>query len=369
MRGSSGRITQTWLPGLHREEILKKLRALLPAKSQLHGGARGVLPRQRCKVQKMCQTELVEKREEEQRGLWLNRIRPMTKMKQTWHEKRLAREENSNSSDSRSEGEVGVTSDEGESTSDKGSSNPDKGSNLDKGEDQQEERPTQMEINMVLSIPAEFRAPIEDVAELTIGAECVVFEKPDNPGAHMKPLFIHGHLDGTPIVHMLVDGSESITILLLSLFKKFGHIKCDLKHTNLSLSGFAGDPTEANGIICMELMVGSKTMPTAFFMVDVKGCYNVLLGQDWIHMNECVPSTLHQCMIQWVSDEVEMVQADEDVCIAMTESQVDIQGGKMKCLTSRDLSGYNYVSVGKDGFVPISVKLAIDATRLAHDLV
>jgi hypothetical protein len=82
-----------------------------------------------------------------------------------------------------------------------------------------------------------------------------------------------------------------------------------------------------------------------------------------------VPSTLHQCVIQWVSDEVEVVQDDKDVCIAMTESQVNIQGGKMKCLTGRDLSGYEYVSVGKDGFVLISVKPTIGVTRLAHDLV
>jgi hypothetical protein len=82
-----------------------------------------------------------------------------------------------------------------------------------------------------------------------------------------------------------------------------------------------------------------------------------------------VPSTLHQCVVQWVGDEVEVVQADEDVCIAMTESQVDIQGGKMKCLISRDLLGYDYVSISKDGFVSISVKLMIDMTRLAHDLV
>jgi hypothetical protein len=86
-------------------------------------------------------------------------------------------------------------------------------------------------------------------------------------------------------------------------------------------------------------------------------------------VNECVPSTLHQYVIQWVGNEVEMVQADEDVCIAMTESQVDIQGGKMKCLTGRDLLGYDYVSVSKDGFVPISVKPVIRATQLAHDLV
>jgi hypothetical protein len=64
-----------------------------------------------------------------------------------------------------------------------------------------------------------------------------------------------------------------------------------------------------------------------------------------------------------------VVQADEDVCIAMTEYQVDIQGGKMKCLTDRDSTGYDYVSIRKDGFVLISVKPTIDVTWLAHDLV
>jgi hypothetical protein len=95
----------------------------------------------------------------------------------------------------------------------------------------------------------------------------------------------------------------------------------------------------------------------------------VLLGRDWIHANECVPSTLRQCVIQWVGDEVEVVQVDEDVCIAVSESQVDIQGGKMKCFTGRDLSGCDYICVGKDGFVLVSVKPVIGATRLAHDLV
>jgi hypothetical protein len=197
---------------------------------------------------------------------------------------------------------------------------------------------------------------------LTLGAGRAVFERPENPGAHMKPLFIWGHLDRTPIRHMLVDGGASVNILSLSLFKKLGHIKSDLKRTNLSLSGFVGDPTEDKGIICKELTVGSNTVPTAFFMADVKGRYNMLLGRDWIHANECVSSTLHQCVIQWVDDVVEVIQADEVVCIAVTESQVNIQGGKMKCLTGRDLSGYDYNSVGKDGFVLISVKSVIGGT-------
>jgi hypothetical protein len=184
----------------------------------------------------------------------------------------------------------------------------------------------------------------------------------------MKPLFIRGYLDRMPIRHMLIDGGASINILSLSLFKKLGHVECDLKYTNLSLSVFAGDPMEAKGIICKEVMVGSKIVPTAFFVLVVKGCYNVLLGRNWIYANECVPSTLHQYVIQWIGDEVEVVQADDEVCIAVAESHVNILGEKVECLFSKDLMGYDYISVDKDGFVSISVKLAIGATRLAHDL-
>jgi hypothetical protein len=135
-----------------------------------------------------------------------------------------------------------------------------------------------MDVNMVFMILAEFHAPAEDVAELTLGAGRAVFEKPENPSARMKPLFIWGHLDGMPIRHMLVDGGASVNILPLSLLKKLDHVESDLKRTNLSLSGFAGDPTEAEGIICIELTVGSKTVPMTFFVVDMKGRYNVLLG-------------------------------------------------------------------------------------------
>jgi hypothetical protein len=72
--------------------------------------------------------------------------------------------------------------------------------------------------------------------------------------------------------------------------------------------------------VSKELTVGSKTMTTTFFVVDVKGRYNVLLGRDWIHVNGCVPSTLHQCVIQWVGDSVEIMEADELEFVAMNES-------------------------------------------------
>jgi hypothetical protein len=65
---------------------------------------------------------------------------------------------------------------------------------------------------------------------------------------------------------------------------------------------------------------------------------------------------------------VEVIQADDVVCIAMAESQVDILDGKMECLSGKDLMGYDYISIGKVGFVLICVKPVIIVTRLAHDL-
>jgi hypothetical protein len=80
--------------------------------------------------------------------------------------------------------------------------------------------------------------------------------------------------------HMMIDQGASINIMLLHIFEKLRHGDSDLRRTNLSLSGFAGEPAEAWGLVSKELTVGSKMVPTAFFMVDVWGRYNVLLGRD-----------------------------------------------------------------------------------------
>jgi hypothetical protein len=63
-----------------------------------------------------------------------------------------------------------------------------------------------MEINMVFTIPSEFRALEKDVAELNLGAKCAVFEKPEKVGEHMWPLFIKGHIDGKPMGRMMIEG-------------------------------------------------------------------------------------------------------------------------------------------------------------------
>jgi len=69
----------------------------------------------------------------------------------------------------------------------------------------------------------------------------------------------------------------------------------------------------------VELTIGSKTLPTTFFVIDGKGSYSLLLGRDWIHANCYVPSTIHQCLIQWQGDNVEVVQVDASLSVATAD--------------------------------------------------
>jgi hypothetical protein len=127
------------------------------------------------------------------------------------------------------------------------------------------------------------------------------------------------------------------------------------------LDGVGGNPMEAWGVISMELTVGSKSLATAFFVVEVQGNYSVILGRDWIHANRCIPSTLHQFLIYWINDEIEVVHMDASAYIALTDATTDLQHGGAQYLLGRDLIGYDFLSVSKEGFVPVSVKPASKA--------
>jgi len=53
---------------------------------------------------------------------------------------------------------------------------------------------------------------------------------------------------------------------------------------------------EGKGLGCGEregLTIGSKTLPTTFFVISGKCAYNLLLWRDCIHANCCIPSTMH----------------------------------------------------------------------------
>jgi hypothetical protein len=127
-------------------------------------------------------------------------------------------------------------------------------------------------------------------------------------------------MDGKPVNQMLVDGGACVNIMPSIVFDRLVHKEEELLKTNMTLSGFLGEASDAEGIISKELTVSGKTVPTAFFMVNVRGKCNILLGCDWIHANGCVPSTLYQCVIQWVGNELEIINVHDSAFVALAKS-------------------------------------------------
>ena len=102
----------------------------------------------------------------------------------------------------------------------------------------------------------------------------------------------------------------------------------------MMLSGVGTDSSiKAKGVTSVELTIGTKTLAAAFFIADVEGSYSLILGRDSIHANQCIPSTLHQMLLQWVHDEVETIYADALACIAIADVPVLSTYETTKCLT------------------------------------
>jgi len=182
-----------------------------------------------------------------------------------------------------------------------------KGENSSQSKDQQQPDPKgkgpSVDVNMVFMLPMEFLARFSDdeeldfsdqIAQLALDPMTAIFEKPaDNERQHLKALFIKGRVDGQPMTKILVDGGAAINIMPYAVYRKLGKGDQDLTKNDMMLKDFEGNVSPAKGEICVELTIGSKTLPTTFFVISGKGAYNLLLGRDWIHANCCIPSTMH----------------------------------------------------------------------------
>ena len=133
---------------------------------------------------------------------------------------------------------------------------------------------------------------------------------------------------------MLVDGGAFVNLMPYTTFPKLGKGLRDLIETDMMLKDFGGNASKTRGSMNVELTIGSMTLLTTFFIIDGKGSYSLLLGHDWIHANYCVPSTMHQCVIQWHGDDVELVHADESMSIA-TADPVFWELGDFECFSGK----------------------------------
>ena len=156
---------------------------------------------------------------------------------------------------------------------------------------------------------------------------------------------------------MLVDSGAIGNLMPYLLYKKLGGTVEEMIKTKMMVSGVGGgDPIGANGVASMELTIGSKTIAIAFFVSEVQGNFSLILGRDWIHANQCVPSSLHHFLIRWIGDEIEVVHGDASSFIATADSEFVGAHDNIKCLSGLDLTDYDLISCTKEGFVSAVLK-------------
>ena len=210
---------------------------------------------------------------------------------------------------------------------------------------------------MVFFLPTEFRAysnedpeepkEIEEaMAQLTLQPQQAVFDKPEKH-RHLKPLYAKGYVDGKLMTKMLVDGDVAINLMPYTTYQKLGKGPKDLIKTDMMLRDFGGNTSQTRRALNVKLMIESKTLATTFFVIDGKGSYSLLLGREWIHANYYVHSTMHQCLIQWQGDDVEVIQADALISVTIADSLV-WEFENVECLSERNWEG-DFIQINDQG--------------------
>lgn len=129
-----------------------------------------------------------------------------------------------------------------------------------------------------------------------MAVEQLFFSKPTKEMTnHLIPLFIIANFGGIPIPKIMVDEGASINLLPHKLLVKLVRMEKDLIPTRHIVTNFDGGITKTHGILDVNVIVRTKKLKIAFFVVDTTSTiYNALLVRGWIYQNLCVPPTLHQ---------------------------------------------------------------------------
>jgi hypothetical protein len=143
---------------------------------------------------------------------------------------------------------------------------------------------TLADVHMVFVLPAEFHARGREelsVAQIDFGPRPIIFEKPPAKNyKHLKALYLNGYINSQPVNKMLVDTRAVVNIMMYSVLRGLGRSAGELIKTNVTLSDFNGQTSEAQAVLSVDLTVGNRTIPTSFFIINSKSTYNILLGTD-----------------------------------------------------------------------------------------
>jgi hypothetical protein len=104
-----------------------------------------------------------------------------------------------------------------------------------------------MDVNVIYLSSLDYSLVGDDeVEEMSFGPCDAVIQRPEDSENHLQLLYIQGHVDGTPISWMLIDGGAITNLMTYSFFKKMGKSDEELIKTNMTINDVGGgDPIGA----------------------------------------------------------------------------------------------------------------------------
>ncbi|KAL0349787.1 UNVERIFIED_CONTAM: hypothetical protein Sradi_4127900 [Sesamum radiatum] len=172
---------------------------------------------------------------------------------------------------------------------------------------------------------------------------------------HNLPLFVAGYVREQKVNRILIDGGSAVNILPLRILKELGIPINELSNSRLMIQGFNQGGQRAVGIIRMQLTMEDMVSSTLFHVIDAKTSYNMLLVCPWLHENEVVPSTWHQCF--------NIVATG----LSLPLTQINLKQPSKPPLkgfvpsTQEEEGGHEALSINEKGFNPKAFKLIIKA--------
>jgi hypothetical protein len=144
-------------------------------------------------------------------------------------------------------------------------------------------------------------------------AACINFTDDDlliGTADHNRPLYFTGDCGGQKIGRILVDAGSSINIMPLKTLKTTTLDVKNLSDEKVIIHGFNQNSQKAMGAITLNLQCESLQALTKFYVIDAETSYRALLGRPWLHSNQVIPSTLHQCLKYIENDKQKRIDGD-----------------------------------------------------------
>ena len=111
---------------------------------------------------------------------------------------------------------------------------------------------------------------------------------------HNNPLHITVDSMGKRILMVLIDDGSALNVCPLKIASYLGLSIEDFVPTDQHMKAYDNSRREVLGTITLELTIGLMVKKVDFQVLNIASCFNMLLGQPWIHDTEAIHSSLYK---------------------------------------------------------------------------